>query len=322
MTDALEQELRSALSERAASMPAGAHERLAQLDYQSGNRSAWRSGRIWSLASAAGAGLAAVSAAAVLLLSSGGTSLVPLAYAGWSAMPNTPTRTELATALAVCRRDSSRPAPRNTPGWLKRAGRQLAHALYGTAIITDQRGRYTAALLANATVTAYCISDGAASGTITSFGPGSPAEPSPRPGQITVSQRSLNYAPGFPGATAHRRKLGPFDLRLLATVPPAGRARFRAILERSLAQPYESNIGGRVGHDVAAVTLILGGRKTVAATVKDGWYFAWWPNRGWPVAVRVTRRTADSGWQTVTSPMPGRQCQLQPHVCVFSRTGS
>ena len=81
---------------------------------------------------------------------------------------------------------------------------------------------------------------------------------------------------------------------------------------------------GQVGSDVSAVSFTFADGKTVAATVANGWYFAWWPWISKPSSVIVT---TSSG--TTTSPVtssnglrvavtPG--CRPGSNGCVFVTT--
>jgi hypothetical protein len=266
MTDALEQELRSALAERATRMPPEARDRLAQLDYQPQAGPRRRPTSVWSLASAGGAAIAAATVAALLLLSSGGSTLVPLAYAGWSATPETPTAAQVARAIARCRH---------------LAGPLLARAMRGRLILTDKRGRYVAVMYDNHGYAGVCILDEPAGA-----GAGGGSSPllnrtvPPEPDQLGAPVGGGGYAPGFPGSHGSER-----------------------------------HVSGRAGRDVLAVTLVFPGNRTVQATIEHGWYFAWWPGSDWPPASVVV--TTSSG--TVRSPMPGKDCQARPRVCVFTR---
>jgi hypothetical protein len=81
---------------------------------------------------------------------------------------------------------------------------------------------------------------------------------------------------------------------------------------------------GQAGSNVSAVTFKFANGKTVAARVKKGWYFAWWPWISTPTSVTVT---TSSG--TTTSPLssPNTQsvevipgCRPGSSGCVFVKT--
>jgi hypothetical protein len=81
---------------------------------------------------------------------------------------------------------------------------------------------------------------------------------------------------------------------------------------------------GQAGSSVSAVTFRFANGKTVAAAVKNGWYFAWWPWISTPISVTVT-----TGSGTTSSPLsssnglriavkPG--CRPGSSGCVFVKT--
>jgi hypothetical protein len=186
MTDTLEHEIRLALAEKAAAFPPGAHERLEQIDYGSKSGHLPRPRRFWSFASATGAGLTGVVVATVLLLSSGGSSLVPLAYAGWSATPQTPSPLEVSKAVGTC----------------KRSAGPLAHsvliAVSGRLILAERRGKYLAVLYAKGRSSAVCISDdGRFGGAAGSSGRWRAA---PGPEQLGYPSGAGGSAQDFPGS--------------------------------------------------------------------------------------------------------------------------
>lgn len=134
MTDTLEQEIRSALAEKAAAFPPGAHERLEQIDYGPKNA------RLRRRTAFGLAGLAAVAAivAVIALLSSGtsalrqpastGHAVVPAAFVGWTPAPSQATAKRIAVYAKRCR-------------WAASYRSQLKAPL-----IADIRGPYTALL--------------------------------------------------------------------------------------------------------------------------------------------------------------------------------
>lgn len=200
MTDTLEEELRALLAERAANMPAGATERLAQLDYQprAGRLPRWPK-RVWSLAGAGGAAMAGAIVAALLLLSSGGSSLVPLAYAGWSAVPTTPSPGELAKATASCRR---------------LAGPLLRTAMTGRVVLTDKRGSYVAALYTHGRKSGVCISKSGAA--VSGDGSAGILQSAPGPDQLSSPMAAGGGAPGFAGGAVEDHAYGRIGRELSA----------------------------------------------------------------------------------------------------------
>ncbi|HEX4484213.1 MAG TPA: hypothetical protein VH081_10540 [Solirubrobacteraceae bacterium] len=126
MPDQLEQNLRDALSHRAAQLDPGSIARLRAVDYHP------RRHRIGKLP-AIGALTAAGTAAAVAALVTVGSSAAP-AFAGWNATPTAPAPGQLAQAAQSCGQD------------------------LGNPVLTDSRGPYTAAIYADSTTGDVCLS--------------------------------------------------------------------------------------------------------------------------------------------------------------------
>jgi hypothetical protein len=131
MTEQLESELRAALREHAAQVPAASIARLTHLDYHPRTRRLRPPLAIGALASAAGvAGAAAV----VISLTAG----VSNAFAGWTATPTAPLPGQLAGAQASCEASQS-----------PIAGLPLT--------LTDTRGPFTFSVYANSNSSATCF---------------------------------------------------------------------------------------------------------------------------------------------------------------------
>jgi hypothetical protein len=131
MIDQLESDLRSALHERAAQVPAASAARLTRLDYRPRTRVLKPPVAIGALAGAAG------TAGAVVALVSLGTGAAN-AFAGWTSTPTPPSPTQLAAAGADCQKQSPI------------AGLPL--------VLTDTRGPFTFEIYANDRESAECIS--------------------------------------------------------------------------------------------------------------------------------------------------------------------
>jgi hypothetical protein len=131
MTEQLESELRAALREHAAQVPAASIARLTHLDYHPRTRRLRPPLAIGALASAAGA---AGAAAIVISLSAG----VSNAFAGWTATPTAPLPGQLAGAQASCEASQS-----------PIAGLPLT--------LTDTRGPFTFSVYANSNSSATCF---------------------------------------------------------------------------------------------------------------------------------------------------------------------
>ncbi len=131
MTEQLESELRTALREHAAQVPAASIDRLSHVDYRPRTRRLRPSLAIGGLASVAGvAGAAAV----VISLTAGASN----AFAGWTATPTAPLPGQLAAAQASCEASQS-----------PIAGLPLT--------LTDTRGPFTFSVYANSNSSATCF---------------------------------------------------------------------------------------------------------------------------------------------------------------------
>ena len=131
MTEQLESELRTALREHAAQVPAASIDRLRHVDYRPRTRRLRPSLAIGGLASVAGvAGAAAV----VISLTAGASN----AFAGWTATPTAPLPGQLAAAQASCEASQS-----------PIAGLPLT--------LTDTRGPFTFSVYANSNSSATCF---------------------------------------------------------------------------------------------------------------------------------------------------------------------
>lgn len=143
MSDLLEADLRAAFATRLEEVSAEREARLRAFDYRSNTA---RRRRIWATLGASSSALAAGIVAAILLLSSG----TSVAYAGWTAVPTTPTPAALAAATSACNAAHSVTGP---------------PVLTGKPVLTDARGRYTAAIYVRGDVDHVCISNGVLQGT-------------------------------------------------------------------------------------------------------------------------------------------------------------
>jgi hypothetical protein len=122
MPDQLEQNLREALSHRAAQLDPDSIARLRAIDYHPRRR---RIRKLPAIGALGAAGTAAIAAIVTL-----GSSAAP-AFAGWQRTPTTPAPGQLAQAGQACGRD------------------------LGSPVLADSRGPYTASIYANSTM---CLS--------------------------------------------------------------------------------------------------------------------------------------------------------------------
>src|ERR1700721_379044 len=141
MTDTLEQELRAALAERAATMPSETGERLRQLEFRGAAAKPPLRVPAWPALGGAVAALGAAIAVVIVLLSSGAAP----ALAGWTPVPTTPAPAALAAVTKACRAVS---------------GPLLRRAMTGKLVLTEQRGRFIAELSTAGAASGVCISGG------------------------------------------------------------------------------------------------------------------------------------------------------------------
>lgn len=315
-----ESELRSAFLERLESLTPDIEERLQNFDYRVQNRRGRPRTRI---AGAIGTAVLGGGAAAILLFSSGTTA----AYAGWTAVPSSPSHSALQAAIASCQTVASHaldPAASDS-------------ALCGSApTLSDQRGSYVALLYATSGVVSEFIAGTNGGGTIS--GEQIPSEPAPT--QLSEAGAGTGATPTTSRSAAHRHEIdhlqslaaalagysGPPSQLALSRFHFAGLARqmqgktnTEAISEvnakiasltaqepqlatadstnDNAAAPVGSSYG-RAGADVSAVTFTFADGSSVDATVENGWYFAWWPGGSRPTSVSVTANST-----TVTTPM-------------------
>jgi len=130
-------------------------------------------------------------------------------------------------------------------------------------------------------------------------------------------QLSVPYWPHDGGGTGR-----PIGMTPKSQLPetPAQREATSARLDGGGYGPY---MLGQAGSDVAAVTFTFANGQAVAATVQNGWYFAWWPWTSDPTSVTVTTNsgTSTSPMRSGTDldrPLPG--CQPGSTGCAFVNT--
>jgi hypothetical protein len=145
MTEQLEADLRQALSERAAAVPADALQRLRRTDYKP------RAHRVRPpVAFGALAGGAAAAAAVVAIVGLGASA--QNAFAGWSPSPTATSPGSTGVAQASCMKQLTARAAPGAPG-IKPA----TPAEY-KAVLTDVRGPFTVVIFAGRNGSASCIS--------------------------------------------------------------------------------------------------------------------------------------------------------------------
>jgi hypothetical protein len=177
MTDRLESELRVALRDRAARVPAASASRLTQIDYQPRTRSVRPRLAIGALAGAAGT---AGTVAAVVSLGAGASN----AFAGWTPAPTPPSPQQIADATAACQ-------AKQAPGSAASARQSPIAGL--PLKLTDTRGPFTFSVYADADSSAICISGP----SFTSISGSSASSPVTVPaGKVTLSTSHLTNRDG------------------------------------------------------------------------------------------------------------------------------
>lgn len=233
--------------------------------------------RTLALAGTVGSVVAGAAVAAVLLLSSGATP----AYAGWSATPAAANPVAVRTALRSCGAMSF--------------GRNSHHSL-AAPVLTEVRGRYVAVISLYRGQATACVTDGPSEGSQSGF----TSVAAPAAGLVSTPVMYGSNAPGFPGARLKKlpAQMRPFFERIRRSLESTSWAKYHPRLLaaelartrlRMLDDSGEITVAfGRVGAGVTGVALDLRRHGMVQATVEHGWYFAWWPWRGWPADLSVT----------------------------------
>lgn len=184
MIEQLEAELREALSARASQLPRQAGARLRQMDYRPRSRGVRPSLALGAFAAAAG-----TAAAAISIVGLGADT--PTAFAGWTPSPTSPSNGQLASAEATCRaRLAANPGP-------------VMGSVAGLPVrLTDTRGPFTFAVLANDRASASCISGP----SFTSISGSASTAPVDLPaGHVTLSTEHLTTRNGQAYAFAEGR---------------------------------------------------------------------------------------------------------------------
>ena len=278
-----------------------------------------RTGRrgVWAAVGGSVTALVGGIVAALLLLSSGTPAT---AYAGWMAVPTTPTHTALTAAINACKTSPAARVPAAS-GPVTNA-RPESRIFKRPPVLSDARGRYVALISLTDGMTNACITAGPAGAL--EFHSTTPATPGPD--MLSAPQLGGGAAPGFAGATKHplppivQATIRTFQSREQAlNNSPRGNAkelaRIGAVIAFLSHEGFEVHAFGRAGSDVSAVTFAFADGETVQATIQNGWYFAWWPYGG-PGDEPTSARVATSSGVT-TSPLPGPQCTRQASSCAF-----
>jgi hypothetical protein len=191
-----------------------------------------------------------------------------------------------------------------------------ADAFTGQPVLTEVHGIFTAALNVTRQRVYACLVGGDEKNIhaffeedIASFGE---VRPAPGPDQLSVPYRGTGGGGTGRSAPAGKRRKRQTSAQILAR------------LNRMSGGGYGPYTLGEVGSHVSRVRFAFANGKTVAATVENGWYFAWWPWLSKPTGVTVTTRSG-----TITSPLTGTnpdrgyvapRCKPGSQGCVFAKT--
>ncbi len=246
MIDALEDELRAALAERAREIPAEARQRIRTVDCHPRTRA------LGPRMALGGVAVVAASTGAVVALVGLGSSTAP-AFAGWSATPTQPASGQTGTARERCASQLS-----------STGGSQGIPATGWQPVLTDTRGPFTAMILRNGGANATCFTGPSFTTLQANSAPGGPSE-------HTMSGSASGSASGS-GSTSSAIGVMGLGGRPSGPISQASEAH----LTTNAGQAY-TFLQGQVATDVSALTLVRSDGSEVQATVADGSFVAWWP---------------------------------------------
>jgi hypothetical protein len=282
MKTMLEEELISALRDRAAALPMDASENLRSVDYHP--RRHRRAAPVALGATAVGA----AAAGTALVVALGGAAP---AYAGWSAAPT-----------ATSSSPSSR-ADQNCLGALSSAqpsGRELGSGSW-QPLLTDVRGPFTVALYQD---------NGAYMGCFTSSSFTQVTQVSADGGTSNGVLKVSGFVPG-----------SPVQGLSTVTVGGTTSGDLQNVIQSHLSTadgPY-TLVDGRVASGVTGVTLVLDNGNDVVATVADGWLLAWWPSDATADLSQVTNGSGTKS-ETLVSSTKGPPTPPAPGSCTPTST--
>ena len=286
MTSTLEDRLSDAFSQRAASVPRGAADRVRHVDYHP------RRHRIAvpvTVGAGAAAGAATVGTALAVVL--GGAAP---AYAGWSPAP---TASTTASPSPQASQSCLNSLPSNAP-----AGSQIGSGNW-QSVLTDVRGPFTVALFQNNGAYAACF-------TSSSF---------TEVTQVSADAGSTSNAQSENG-TVRGLGSGAMPGGSIVAVGGTSSGDLQNVVQTHLSTtadgPY-TLVDGRVASGVTAVTLVRDDGQDVVATVEDGWLIAWWPGGATATSSQVTTAagTSTEALQSADKGGPGPSTPPQPGAC-------
>jgi hypothetical protein len=294
MKTAFEEQLSDALSQRAASVPQAAAERLRSVDYHP------RHHRLAvPVAVSAGAAASAATVGTVLAVVLGGAAP---AYAGWSPAP---TAADATSPSPQADQSCLNALPSGQPDSVGQVGSGSWHT-----VVTDVRGPFTIALFEDTGAYAACF-------TSSSFT------------EVTQVWDNGGSAAGASANGTIRSLLsgGPTGGLSTGTVGGTSSGDLQNVVQMHLSTsadgPY-SLVDGRVASGVTAVTLVLDNGQDVVTTVADGWLIAWWPGDNAATSARVTKAsgTTTETLQSVDKGGPGPSTPPQPGACAAAAGAS
>lgn len=295
MKTAFEEQLSDALSQRAASVPLAATERVRTVDYHP------RQHRLAvPVAVSAGAAASAATVGTVLAVVLGGAAP---AYAGWSPAP-----TAAATTSPSPQADQSclQALPSGQPDSVGEVGSGSWQT-----VVTDVRGPFTVALFQDTGAYAACF-------TSSSFT------------EVTqVWDNGGSAAGAAANGTIHSLLAGgPTGGLSTGTVGGTTSGDLQNVVQMHLSTsadgPY-SLVDGRVASGVTAVTLVLDNGQDVVTTVADGWLIAWWPGDNAATSAQVTNAsgtTTETLQEAADKGGPGPSTPPQPGACAAAAGAS
>jgi hypothetical protein len=272
-----------------------------ELEHAAQRRRVRRAPRLWAAIGASGVALSGGIVAAVLLLSAG----APAAYAVWSRVPTTPSPTALETAVHRCYRTGAGNAELALPA----PGGSMR------PVLAEARGASAAAIYVMSGQVYMCLTvNGRDFRSVDSSLMGPSLRATPGPDQLSFPY-GVSGGSGFSGPTHPLSK---------AQVQKLARERMRDRRFSSLFGSGGNFALGQAGSDVSGVKFTFANRKTVVASIQNGWYFAWWPWLTEPTSVTVTASTG-----AITSPLgnhphdgwglrPYPACRPGASRCVFA----
>lgn len=207
-----------------------------------------------------GAGLVVsggIAAAAVVVLGTGSTP-----FAGWTPAASAATDARVAAAASGCEPMPTLPGQSTAPGW--------------HVVASEDQGPYTLLVYASGDTTATCLSAPGTDLRLVTFGAGARLA-----GSATVAT----------GPAAH----GGSGPALAGIEPTSIGGELATVLHGSSEQGGYTVVEGRVASGVTGLSLARAGGAAVVASVRDGWFAAWWPGSDDPMSADVTTAASTSG---------------------------